>query len=246
MPEEVRPLLQRLQGWEKRRMGRFTAYSFQLAGQDCRLVQSGIGLQRAGEATRTLLAAWHPDRLVSFGVAGAVHDDLKIGDVVSISSAALLNQGVAGPPVRLAALSGAAWQAAAEALQPVGAQIVMGTAFTTPGSQSVAVEPPGIENPVLEMETSAIAQVAAEHAIPLLALRGISDNPRYPLPIDPATVMDENYRLQPGKLILALIRHPEIILKARRMRRNTAMAAENAAMAVIATLSYCIPDKKYQ
>jgi adenosylhomocysteine nucleosidase len=244
MPEEVRPLLQRLNGWEKVRMGRFPAYRFQLAGQDCRLVQSGIGLQCAGEAARALFAAWHPDLLVSFGVAGAVHDGLKIGDVVSINSAFLLNHGVAGPPVSLAKLSGPAWQAAAGALQPGKAQIVMGTAFTTPGSQLIPVEPPAIENPVLEMETSAIAQVAEEHAVPLVALRGISDNPSYPLPVDPNSVMDENYRLQPGKLIFVLIRHPEIILKANRMRRNTAKAAENAAIAVIAALSYCNPDQK--
>jgi adenosylhomocysteine nucleosidase len=244
MNQECQPLLRGVNGWEKYRTGRFTCYRFRLDDQDCVLIQSGIGLERASEATHTLVATVHPQLLVSFGVAGAVHDDLKIGDVVYIRSTILLDNGAAGPSMRLAELSGPAWQAVAAALQPGGAQIVMGTAFTTPGSQSVPGESPVIENPVLEMETFAIAQAAAEHAIPLLALRAISDNPSYPLPIDPDTVMDENYHLRPGKLILSLIRHPEIILKANRMRRNTAMAAENAAIAVIAALSYCIPDRE--
>jgi len=44
------------------------------------------------------LAALHPQLLVSFGVAGAVKNDLHIGDVVSVHSATLLEHGVPGSP----------------------------------------------------------------------------------------------------------------------------------------------------
>jgi nucleoside phosphorylase len=148
----------------------------------------------------------------------------------------LLDQGIAGQPVCLAEWSAPAGQAIAEALQPRRVQLVMGTALTTPGSQIIQEQQPGFENSVLEMETSAIARVAAQYAVPLLALRGISDNPQEPLPVDPATIMDENYHIQVGKLLLALIRRPSILFQGRRMQRNTAIAAENAAIAVIAAL----------
>jgi len=53
-----------------------------------------------------------------------------------------------------------------------------------------------MEYSVLEMEISAIALIAVEYNVPLLALRGVSDNPKEPLPVDPDTVMGENYHLQ--------------------------------------------------
>jgi nucleoside phosphorylase len=236
MNEECRPLLQHVQGWVKCRLGNYAGYRFQLAGKDCLLVQSGIGLQHAGEATCTLLAALHPGLLVSFGVAGAVHDDLHIGDVVSVHTAILLEHGKPGPSVPLAKLTGAALAAVSRALQPAGARIFPGTALTTRGSQIVQASLPNPENPVLEMENAAIAQAAAQSGVPLLALRGISDNPGQPLPFDPDQVMDENYHIQASKLMRIFFRQPGLILQVSRLRRNTAIAAENTAIAAIAAL----------
>jgi adenosylhomocysteine nucleosidase len=237
MTEECRPLLRRVQGWEVCRLGLFSGYRFRIDGRDCLLVQSGIGLNHAGDAARALLAATRPQLLVSFGVAGAVKDDLHIGDVVSVRSASLLELGIPGPLARLAILSDSAQGAVAGALTRRGARLVRGTALTTRGSQIVHLESPEMENPVLEMETAAIAQAAAEYGVPLMALRGVSDNPREPLPIDPDVLIDENNHLRVGKLIRVLARHPEILFQVRRLRRNTAMAAENVAIAVIVALT---------
>lgn len=237
MTEECHPLLRRVKGWEVCRIGYFNGYRFWLDGRDCLLVQSGIGLKRAGDAARALMAVASPQLLVSFGVAGAVKDGLNIGDVVSVRSAVLLEQGIPGPRMHLATLSSSAQRTVTEALKPHRARLVLGTALTTRGSQIVQLDPSEMENPVLEMETTAIAQAAAEYVVPLIALRGVSDNPKEPLPIDPDAVMDENYRLRVGKLIQIIIRHPEIAFQFNRLRRNTAIAAENVAIAVIAALS---------
>lgn len=238
MPEEVRPLLRRVPGWQACRVGRFTGYRFRLGERDCLLVRSGIGLQRAGEAARALLAEARPSLLVSFGVAGAVHDGLQVGDVVAIGSASLLDgRGRPGRVVDLARWSGTAQAAAAKALAGGGARLVWGTALTTSGAQAVQEEGLAMENPLLEMETAAIAQAAAEYGVPLMGLRGVSDNPKEPLPIDPGAVLDEDGRLRVGRLIGILTRHPEIVLRLGRLRRNTALAAENAAAAVVAALS---------
>ncbi len=183
------------------------------------------------------MAALHPRLLVSFGVAGAVHTGLQIGDVVSVGSVALLERGNPGPITPLTALSGAAHAAVEAVLQAAGSRLVIGSALTTPGSQVVKQELSDMVNPVLEMETAAIAQAAAENGVPLIGLRGISDTPEQPLPVDPDKVMDENYHLQIGKLAAVLLRRPAILLQANRMRRNTALAAENTAMAVIAMLN---------
>lgn len=241
MAEECRPLLRRVQGVQTSRMGGFLSYRFQLSGRDCLLVQSGIGMKRAGDAARALLAEANTEMLVSFGIAGAVEDGLLIGDVVAVHSVTLLDQGVPGPMVRLAAFSSEAQEVINEALRPRYARLVVGSALTTRGSQVVRQGLPELENPVLEMETAAIAQAATQHGIPLLALRAISDNPAEPLPVNPDQVMDENYKLQVGKMVRLILQHPRIVFTAGRMQRNSAIAAENAAIAVIAALSVTVP-----
>ncbi len=237
MAEECRPLLRHVQGVKAFRLGNFPGYRFISGGRDCLLVQSGIGMKRADDAALALLAAESPSLLISFGIAGALKNDLQIGDVVMIRSVMLLDAGTRGLPVPLAAFSTEAQQAITDAMRLRHVQLAWGSAYTTRGSQIVKMDLPEMENPVLEMETAAIAHAAAQHGIPLLALRAISDNPAQPLPINPDAVMDENYRLQIGKMIRILILHPKILLRAGRMQRNSALAAGNAALAVLAALS---------
>ena len=69
MPEESQALLQRTPGWTACRLGGFRAFHLRLSAEDCLLVESGVGLQRAGEAARMLLAE-NPRMVLSFGVAG--------------------------------------------------------------------------------------------------------------------------------------------------------------------------------
>jgi adenosylhomocysteine nucleosidase len=135
MPQEISPLLRRVGKWEHIRLGAFSGYRFRLLDSNCLLIKSGIGLRRAVDATRALLATTTLQLLVSFGVAGAVQADLQIGDVVIARSVYLLDQGIPSQPQSLAILSEAARQAATQSLQPRGAGLVTGTAITTRGSQ---------------------------------------------------------------------------------------------------------------
>jgi adenosylhomocysteine nucleosidase len=170
-------------------------------------------------------------------VAGAVNDDLGIGDVVTARNTCLLDKGIPGQFQRLALLSDAARQAAIQALQPRGARLFSGTAVTTRGSQFVQHQPEEMENPVLEMETAGIAQVAAEKGIPLLSLRAISDGPQAPIPFCLEAVTDEEYNLRIGKIVKTVLGHPQMVLQFLRLGWNTKKAAENAAIALVAALS---------
>ena len=76
MPQESEALLRRVGGWKRLTLGKFRGYRFQLSSWDCLLIQSGIGLKCARDATRTLLTATNPQFLICFGIAGAVNDDL--------------------------------------------------------------------------------------------------------------------------------------------------------------------------
>src|SRR3972149_5726330 len=91
MSQEVRPFLRRVGKWEHAALGTFPGYRFRLFDLDYVLVECGIGLRRATDATHALVAAARPHLLVSFGVAGAVQNDLQVGDVVLVHDACLLD-----------------------------------------------------------------------------------------------------------------------------------------------------------
>jgi nucleoside phosphorylase len=241
MPQESEALLRCIKGWKRTAIGPFRGARFRLMDRNCLLVTSGMGLKRAMEGTRALLAATSPHLLVSFGIAGAVNDDLRIGDVAVARNNCVLDMGRPGEFRPLASLSKEAWEAAAQVLQPYGARLVAGTAITTRGSQVVLEHLEEMAAPVLEMETAGIAQVAAEMGIPLVSIRSISDGPQAPIPVDLEGILDENYNFRIGKMLMMVLRKPRIILQSRQVVQNSRKAADHAARALVAALSQPSP-----
>ena len=236
MAQESGAFLPFIKEQERSRLGGLRCQRFQLGQRDCWMVTSGMGLRRAAQATRRLVEAADPQLLVSVGVAGATSQDLAIGDVVACQQTCLLERGAAGPRQSMAILSQAAWQAAEQALQGRGVRLVPGTAVSTRGGQFIQQEAQ-MPDPVLEMETVGIAREAAEYSIPLLSLRAISDGPLAPIPFDLETMLDEQDNLRIGRVLTAVLAHPQMIPQLLRMGRHTRQAAENAAAALTAALS---------
>ena len=237
MTQESNALLRYIKGWEQSGRGSFSEKHFALSGRRCVLVTSGMGVRRASEAARYLVEMSQARLLVSFCIAGAVEAELEIGDVVAVEATCRLDEGVAGPALRLESWSDTAREAIAQVLARRGRRLYTGTAITTGGSQVREDRLGGIMHPILEMETSGIAQAATEKGIPLLALRAISDGPRAPIPLDLSEVMDEDANLRAGRLLMAIVRQPRILLQLGRMMRNTQIAADHAALALVAALS---------
>jgi adenosylhomocysteine nucleosidase len=236
MTQESDAMLRLVEQRECTNLGSFRCYRFRLSDRDCWLILSGMGIQRAAQATQALLAATRPQLLVSLGIAGAVNEDLEIGDVVAARNTCQLDKGVLGPLQSLACLSDAALQSAARALEPGGASLYYGTAVTTHGSLITQPQPEGMSNPVLEMETAGIIGVAREEGIPLLSVRAISDGPQAPIPFDLEGMMDEEYNVRTGQILQTILRHPRMVPQLLRMGRNTRKAADNAAIALVAAL----------
>jgi adenosylhomocysteine nucleosidase len=240
MTQESNALLRCLKGWDRIAVEAGRGKRFEIAGQTCVLVTSGMGIRRASEAARKLVELYTPQLLISFGIAGAVEADLKIGDVVACKTVCRLDQGVYHPLMPLSLWPDAAQQAIAQALARRGARLFTGTAITTGGTQVMESQLGNLEHPILEMETAGIAQAAAEKGIPLLSLRAISDGPRAPIPLDLGEVMDNDANLKASKLFKAIIHHPGILLQSGQMMRNTRIAADNAAIALVAALNQMV------
>ena len=241
MSQESEAVLRMIGQHARSDLGKHRCYRFQISGRECWLLTSGMGIRRAAEATRKLIDAASPQLLVSVGIAGAVNADLEIGDVVVSRHTCLLENDIAGPFQPLAWLSEAAWQAAEKALQPGGTGLYPGSAVTTHGAQPVQHLLEHMENPVLEMETAGIMSAAAEKRIPVLSLRAISDGPRAPIPFDLETMMDENDNLRTGAIVRNILGHPRILPQLVQMGRNSRLAADNAALALMAALSQSGP-----
>jgi adenosylhomocysteine nucleosidase len=245
MRMEARPLLRRGGARSLPAVEGFPCLAFVLVGHDCRLVASGMGFLRASRAARALLSSWSPDLLVSFGIAGAPGNDLAVGDVVFAEKIALIGAGPDDHPGRGPWLpvrpSHAAQAAAAAALRPLGARLSAGIILTTPGTQGVPPAFSGSRNVVLEMETAAVAEAAAERGIPLLALRAVSDSASEPLPFDLEAVLDGGQDMRLGRIVAGLAAHPSRLPAALRAGRNAARAAENLAIAMIAALTAELP-----
>jgi len=237
MPQESNALLRYIKDRKRTLLGVFRGVRFRLIDRDCVLITTGMGIKRAMEGTRALVATTNPHLLVSFGIAGAVNNDLNIGDVINAESTFLMDNGVLGRRWALASLSKAAWNAASQALQQNGAQLLAGTSITTRGSQVLPNTTEKLSNPILEMETAGIAQVSVEMGIPLVSIRSISDGPQAPIPFDLEALLDANDNIRVGKLLTMILRKPQIIFQSGQILRNSKVAADHAAQALIAALS---------
>lgn len=236
MPLERDALLRLINGWKRVSERSLDCIRFEVSGQTCLLVTSGMGVRRASQAALDLIGRFAPRALISYGIAGAVEADLRIGDVVLAESVCRLENGELSSCLPLAVWHEFAREACGQALSSRGGQVCVGTTITTGGSQLSMNQVGNLQHPVLEMETAGIAEVAAEKNIPLYALRAISDGPSAPIPFDLTQVMDNDANLNPARLLMALARHPKLLLQAGQMLKNSRIAADNAASALLAVL----------
>jgi adenosylhomocysteine nucleosidase len=237
MRQEIAPLLQRVGAYTRESLAGRLAYRFTLSCGPCILVFCGMGVKRARAAAEALIEAEHPELLVSFGVAGGVQEELQVADIVVARNATLLDGDVATHRLALYQPSQRALAAAARAVAASGATLYAGTTVTTRGSQAVRMDGVPLEHPVLEMETHGVAQAAAAAALPLLAVRALSDSVREPLPFDLAAFTDSDYNLHTSRFLGHILRHPRTFPRLLKLQANTRKAAKNAAAAVLAILT---------
>jgi adenosylhomocysteine nucleosidase len=232
MKQESTAFLHLAKGWKRAPIGNFQGHRFEISQRNFVLVTSGMGIRRASQAARSLVDVYSPVLLISFGIAGAVEQELDIGDVVLAQSTCRIEGRAAGSVLQLASWSNTARLVITQALSASGNHLYTGTAVSTAGSQASKAQLGGMIHPILEMETAGIAQVALEKGIPLLSLRAISDGPRSPIPFDLGEVMDDEANLQTGRLLAAIIRKPGILFSSLAILRNSRVAYNNAALAL--------------
>jgi adenosylhomocysteine nucleosidase len=197
-----------------------------LGGQDCVLVQSGMGRQRAEQALRAVLAQYQPVAVLSLGFCGAVAATLRVGDLVVCSPVGALLTLPSGPhvapsPVGWLHCDGALVQQALAVPMPPGAgQLVGGGCLTVPS----AAGPRGVKQWLSEsfpsfavdMESFWIGHLAQEAGVPLLVVRSVSDTLAESLPSFEGLV-DDFGRASLTTLSRYLLHHPLRVAQLARL-----------------------------
>lgn len=82
MDEEIMLLLEEMENRETTVKAGITFHSGTVFGKTAVLCKSGVGKVNAAVTTQILLDSFGVSRVLFTGVAGAVHPDLNIGDIV--------------------------------------------------------------------------------------------------------------------------------------------------------------------
>ena len=175
LPLEVRPFLRRVKAAARRDLG-LPAWEFE-AGSGV-VALTGMGEAAARRAGETLLGRCRPQLLVSLGFGGALTPGLAAGDLVLGETFWRYNPDTrelkAGPqpapPRPLPLLCGALAQAG---LTAVTGSLVTTSRIIHKGSQGGPLT--GLPQPVLDLETGALAEMAAAQGLAFLSLRAITD-----------------------------------------------------------------------
>lgn len=209
-----------------------------LGGTAASVVVSGVGIRRARQnAAIALDNLCEVDGVVITGVAGGLHGDLKIGDVV-IAERLLLRREEEFAASHTVEIGSARVDALAATLDAAriahrrGAMLTSRRAIVTASDKSRAHTALGAI--AVDMESAVIAQEAAARDIPFVCLRTITDTAAQNL--EGAMLADEDGRVRIVAAARALIRDPRMIAASLRLMRNLRIATASMAIAIEAAL----------
>lgn len=191
MEEEVSRLKEQMQVEEVKQIASMEFVVGTLMNRPVVVVQSGIGKVNAAVCTQILVDQYEVGYVINTGVAGALYQELNIGDIV-LSTDALQHDMDAtgfGYPISviprmetsvfeadraLIELARASCQEVNPDIQVFSGRVVSGDQFISDGAKKKwLVE--NFQGYCTEMEGAAIAQVAWLNHVPFLIIRAISD-----------------------------------------------------------------------
>ena len=231
MPQEIAPFLRRVGSFDKESAAGFNLFRFRLAGASVVLIESGMGPSHAAAATRKLIEIARPGVILNFGFAGGVAAGTGVGELVLAERVLLLEEGrlTEGPrpDKRLTAL-------VADACQSAPLTLHRGTFVTAAGimNKGAVADILGgeVAHPVLEMETAAVLLEAGLAGVPVVAVRGISDDAGEELEFTIEEFCDEELRISLARVLKCIAGKPWIIPQLLRLASNTRRTGRNLAL----------------
>ncbi len=191
MDEEIALYLEAMNGVKETTRAGITYYEGEMEGKSVVLCKSGVGKVNAAVTTQMLIDGFQVDRVIFTGVAGAVHPDLNIGDIVVSTDCMQHDIDVTAlgfQPGQIPFTDRWVWEADAD-LQKLaieagkdleaGVNVVSGRILS--GDQFVASREKvqwlhdQFNAHCTEMEGAAVGQVCAMNGVPFVVVRSMSD-----------------------------------------------------------------------
>ena len=188
MQEEVALLISELTNHSQQISPGVTLHSGVLDGHSVLITEGGIGKVNAAMTTAALIAAG-ATQVIFTGVAGGVHPELRVGDIVVSSDCLQHDVDVTALGYELGVIPGEAlsWEADAalrevalasarelENVRAVEGRIASGDQFVA-SREKVTWLWETFGAACAEMEGAAVAQVCAKHNVPFVVIRSVSD-----------------------------------------------------------------------
>jgi nucleoside phosphorylase len=219
LPAESARLIRLLREKERRLCGDTQIICGKIDNRRVEILHTGVGEKACRRRMEMFLQDRQFDLLISAGFAGALNDQLKVGDLLlakNFASARL-------DEVRLLLSN---------------LQVQVEDLFTTAhivGSREERYQIAKSTGAVAaDMETEFIARACAEHALPMLSLRAVSDTPAQPLPAPPGVLFDiEEQKTRVPRLAAHLITHPAAVLKLMRFLSQIRKARNRLTRAIV-------------
>jgi nucleoside phosphorylase len=186
------------------------------------VLHTGVGEKTCRQRMASFLQHRELDCLISGGFAGALNDKLHAGDLLFAENFSTIQLN--------------------EMRSRLGSSLIHhANLLTVPSIVDSIDERHKIAQTTgaaaIDMETEFIARGCAEHGVPLLSLRVISDSPTEPFPGPSKILFDvERQRTNVMKLSLHLLRRPTAIPRLILFGRRIARARETLANAIVETL----------
>ncbi|GAA3996415.1 5'-methylthioadenosine/adenosylhomocysteine nucleosidase [Deinococcus rubellus] len=197
MQEEVALLISDLEDHRQQISPGVTLHSGVLDGHPVLITEGGIGKVNAAMTTAALIAAG-ASQVIFTGVAGGVHPELRVGDIVVSTDCLQHDVDVTALGYELGVVPGESlsWAADAalrdlaleaarelEGIRAVEGRIASGDQFVA-SREKVQWLWQTFGAACAEMEGAAVAQVCAKHGVPFVVIRSVSDTADHDAQVD--------------------------------------------------------------
>jgi len=180
---------------------------------------TGMGGENASKALKTISVDSY-DFCISTGLAGALQEDLKLGDVVVAKSASTIDRRVSATcSPHLVNLATACSARLVEKF--LTSEMIVASAAEKERLSAFAS--------AVEMESSHILSAASRGNLPAVVVRAVSDTADEDLPVDFQQIADSRGHVRVGALLKELAHHPHSLLPLVQFGRQSRAAAVSLA-----------------
>ena len=222
LPAESSEFLRRLGNKSRADQNGIRTIRGTLDDREIGVLHTGVGEKVCRERVGKFLQDQEFEFLMSAGFAGALNDELRVGDLLLARNFSTLDlddrQSFSSLPIHQADL------------------------LTLPALIDFSEERNEIARSTgaaaVDMETEFIARACAEYGIPLLSLRVITDTPTQPFPAPPSVLFDiQQQRTHIAVLAKFLLAHPRRMPRLIQFARRIALARSILANALVALIN---------